>query len=164
MNGNGIRPIEILLVEDNIGDIRLTQEALKESKLIVKLTVARDGMEAMELLRGEGTCGNSANPDLILLDLNLPRKDGREVLQEIKNDADLKRIPVVVLTTSEAESDIMTTYGFHANCFITKPVDMDQFVKIVQMLEEFWFAIVKLPLREYDGYATRIKPGGARTA
>jgi len=146
MNSNGIKPIEILLVEDNIGDIRLTQEALKESSLIVNLTVARDGIEAMERLSGKG----AANPDLILLDLNLPRKDGREVLQEIKNDADLKRIPVVVLTTSEAESDIMATYGFHANCFITKPVDMDQFIKIVQMLEEFWFTIVKLPPREYD--------------
>ena len=146
MNGNGIKPIEILLVEDNIGDIRLTQEALKESNLIVNLTIARDGIEAMERLSGKG----AANPDLILLDLNLPRKDGREVLQEIKNDAELKRIPVVVLTTSEAESDIMATYGFHANCFITKPVDMDQFIKIVQMLEEFWFTIVKLPPREYD--------------
>ncbi|MGH7926288.1 MAG: response regulator [Candidatus Binatia bacterium] len=162
MNGNGMRPIEILLVEDNIGDIRLTQEALKESNLIVNLTVARDGMEAMELLRCEGTRVNAANPDLILLDLNLPRKDGREVLQEIKNDADLKRIPVVVLTTSEAESDIMATYGFHANCFITKPVDMDQFIKIVQMLEEFWFTIVKLPPREYDSYAARMTPNGAR--
>ena len=147
MNGNVLKPIEILLVEDNIGDIRLTEEALKESNLIVNLHVARDGMEAMEFLRGEGGQANAPAPDLILLDLNLPRKDGREVLQEIKNDADLKRIPVVVLTTSEAESDIVTTYGFHANCYINKPVDMDQFIKIVQMLEEFWFTIVKLPPR-----------------
>jgi len=147
MNGNVLKPIEILLVEDNIGDIRLTEEALKESNLIVNLHVARDGMEAMEFLRGESGQASAPAPDLILLDLNLPRKDGREVLQEIKNDADLKRIPVVVLTTSEAESDIITTYGFHANCYINKPVDMDQFIKIVQMLEEFWFTIVKLPPR-----------------
>jgi two-component system, chemotaxis family, response regulator Rcp1 len=162
MNGNSIKPIEILLVEDNIGDIRLTEEALKESNLIVNLTVARDGMEAMDFLRGQGSHVNAPNPDLILLDLNLPRKDGREVLQEIKNDADLKRIPVVVLTTSEAESDIVATYGFHANCYITKPVDMDQFIKIVKMLEEFWFTIVKLPPREYNGYAAQMKPNGVR--
>jgi chemotaxis family two-component system response regulator Rcp1 len=153
MHDNGVKPIEILLVEDNVGDIRLTQEALKESNLMVNLKVVRDGLEAMELLRGKGGHLNAPNPDLILLDLNLPRKDGREVLQEIKNDADLKRIPVVVLTTSEAESDILATYGFHANCYITKPVDMDQFIKIVKMLEEFWFTIVKLPPREYNGYA-----------
>ena len=149
MHSAGIKPIEILLVEDNIGDIRLTQEALKESNLLVNLRVVRDGLEAMELLRRVDT----PNPDLILLDLNLPRKDGREVLQEIKSDAELKRIPVVVLTTSEAESDILATYGFHANCYITKPVDMDQFIKIVKMLNEFWFTIVKLPPREYNGYA-----------
>ena len=149
MHSAGIKPIEILLVEDNIGDIRLTQEALKESNLLVNLRVVRDGLEAMELLRHSDT----PNPDLILLDLNLPRKDGREVLQEIKSDADLKRIPVVVLTTSEAESDILATYGFHANCYITKPVDMDQFIKIVKMLNEFWFTIVKLPPRESNGYA-----------
>ena len=153
INGSGIKPIEILLVEDNIGDIRLTQEALKESNLWVNLRVVRDGLEAMEFLHGKGSHVDAPNPDLILLDLNLPRKDGREVLQEIKNDADLKRIPVVVLTTSEAESDIMATYGLHANCYITKPVDMDQFIKIVKMLEEFWFTIVKLPPREYNGYA-----------
>ena len=153
MNGNGMKPIEILLVEDNIGDIRLTEEALNETKLTVNLSVARDGMEAMEFLRGEGAHANAPAPDLILLDLNLPRKDGREVLQEIKNDADLKRIPVVVLTTSEAESDIIATYGFHANCYINKPVDMDQFIKIVQMLEQFWFTIVKLPPRGINSCA-----------
>jgi CheY-like chemotaxis protein len=162
MNGSGIKPIEILLVEDNIGDIRLTEEALKESNLIVNLNVARDGMEAMEFLRGAGTHANAPAPDLILLDLNLPRKDGREVLQEIKNDADLMRIPVVVLTTSEAESDILTTYGFHANCYITKPVDMDQFIKIVKMLEEFWFTIVKLPPREFNGHAGQATHNGER--
>ena len=145
MNTIPMKPIEILLVEDNIGDIRLTQEALKESNLIVNLNIARDGMEAMDFLHGEGMFMDAPTPDLILLDLNLPRKDGREVLQEIKNDAELKRIPVVVLTTSEAESDIIATYGFHANCYINKPVDMDQFIKIVRMLEQFWFTIVKLP-------------------
>jgi CheY-like chemotaxis protein len=159
---NGLKPIEILLVEDNVGDVRLTQEALKESRLIVKLTVARDGMEAMEFLRGASGHMSTSSPDLILLDLNLPRKDGREVLQEIKNDADLKRIPVVVLTTSAAESDILATYGFHANCYITKPVDMDQFIKIVQMLEEFWFTIVKLPPRECQRSAREDKLYGVR--
>jgi two-component system response regulator len=153
IDGSGIKPIEILLVEDNIGDIRLTQEALEESNLMVNLRVVRDGLEAMELLHRNGSHANTPHPDLILLDLNLPRKDGREVLQEIKNDADLKRIPVVVLTTSEAESDILATYGFHANCYITKPVDMDQFIKIVKMLKDFWFTIVKLPPREYNRYA-----------
>ena len=164
MNGNVLKPIEILLVEDNIGDIRLTEEALKESNLIVNLHVARDGMEAMEFLRGEGGQANAPAPDLILLDLNLPRKDGREVLQEIKNDADLKRIPVVVLTTSEAESDIITTYGFHANCYINKPVDMDQFIKIVQMLEEFWFTIVKLPPRGINSCASHTSPSRSNAA
>jgi CheY-like chemotaxis protein len=164
MNGNVLKPIEILLVEDNIGDIRLTEEALKESNLIVNLHVARDGMEAMEFLRGEDGHDNAPTPDLILLDLNLPRKDGREVLQEIKNDADLKRIPVVVLTTSEAESDIITTYGFHANCYINKPVDMDQFIKIVQMLEEFWFTIVKLPPRGINSCAAQTSPSRSDAA
>jgi len=164
MNGNLIKPIEILLIEDNLGDIRLTEEALKESNLIVNLRIARDGMEAMELLRGEGDYANIPAPDLILLDLNLPRKDGREVLQEIKSDADLKRIPVVVLTTSEAESDIVTTYGFHANCYINKPVDMDQFIKIVQLLEEFWFTIVKLPPRGVGSQAAPTSHHRATTA
>jgi two-component system, chemotaxis family, response regulator Rcp1 len=164
MNGNVLKPIEILLVEDNIGDIRLTEEALKESNLLVNLHVARDGMEAMEFLRGEGDQANAPAPDLILLDLNLPRKDGREVLQEIKNDADLKHIPVVVLTTSESESDIIATYGFHANCYINKPVDMDQFIKIVQMLEEFWFTIVKLPPRGINSCASQTSPRRSNAA
>ena len=140
-----VKAVEVLLIEDNAGDIRLTQEALKESNLLVHLSIARDGEEAMAFLRRQGAFADSPVPDLILLDLNLPKKDGREVLQEIKADARLKRIPVVVLTTSQADSDILTTYGFHANCYITKPVDMDQFIKIVKMLEEFWFTIVKLP-------------------
>jgi CheY-like chemotaxis protein len=159
---NALKPIEILLVEDNAGDIRLTREALKESSLMVNLRVVRDGIEAMEFLRG-GENGARACPDLILLDLNLPRKDGREVLQEIKTDAGLRRIPVVVLTTSEAESDILATYGCHANCYITKPVDMDQFIKIVNMLNEFWFTIVKLPPRDDAGFAATASatPGSA---
>ncbi|MBM4261967.1 MAG: response regulator [Deltaproteobacteria bacterium] len=153
VNSHGLQTIEVLLVEDNAGDIRLTKEALKESSLLIHLNVARDGEEAMAFLRREGVHAGAPTPDLILLDLNLPRKDGREVLQEIKADADLKRIPVVVLTTSEADSDILTTYGLHANCYITKPVDMDQFIKIVKLLEEFWFTIVKLPSREALGEA-----------
>lgn len=150
-NTHGLQTIEVLLVEDNAGDVRLTKEALKESSLLIHLNVARDGEEAMAFLRREGVHAGTPTPDLILLDLNLPRKDGREVLQEIKADADLKRIPVVVLTTSEADSDVLTTYGLHANCYITKPVDMDQFIKIVKLLEEFWFTIVKLPSREALG-------------
>lgn len=136
--------IEVLLVEDNIGDVRLTQEALKEGRLLVNLTVARDGIEAMDVLQQKNSYAGAIRPDLVLLDLNLPRKDGREVLREIKADPALKTIPVVILTTSEAEADIRVTYGAHANCYITKPVDMDRFFEIVKMLEEFWFTIVKL--------------------
>ncbi len=140
--------IEVLLVEDNIGDVRLTQEALKEGRLLVNLTVARDGIEAMDVLQQKNSYAGAIRPDLVLLDLNLPRKDGREVLREIKADPALKTIPVVILTTSEAEADIRVTYGAHANCYITKPVDMDRFFEIVKMLEEFWFTIVKLPDHE----------------
>ena len=142
------KAIEVLLVEDNIGDVRLTQEALKEGRLLVNLTVARDGIEAMDLLQHKNGHTDAPRPDLILLDLNLPRKDGREVLQEIKGNPDLRTIPVVVLTTSEADNDVIVTYGAHANCYITKPVDMDRFVEIVKLLEEFWFTIVKLPSHE----------------
>jgi CheY-like chemotaxis protein len=140
--------IEVLLVEDNIGDVRLTQEALKEGRLLVNLTVARDGIEAMDILLQKNSYVGATRPDLVLLDLNLPRKDGREVLREIKADPALKTIPVVILTTSEAEADIRVTYGAHANCYITKPVDMDRFFEIVKMLEEYWFTIVKLPDHE----------------
>jgi CheY-like chemotaxis protein len=140
--------IEVLLVEDNEGDVRLTREALKEGKLFVHLNVVQDGIEAIAFLRRQGVYAEAALPDLILLDLNLPKKDGREVLQEIKADPVLMHIPVVVLTTSAAESDVLTTYGLHANCYITKPVDMEQFIKVVQLLEEFWFTIVKLPSRD----------------
>lgn len=138
------RPVNVLIVEDNPGDVRLTLEALKESKIRNNVSVAYDGVEAMEFLRREGKFSDAERPDMILLDLNLPRKDGREVLAEIKEDHQLRRIPVVVLTTSTAEADIFRTYDLHANCYITKPVDMDQFIHVVQTIEDFWFTIVKL--------------------
>lgn len=139
------KPIEILLVEDNPGDVRLTQEALRDGKMHNNLHVAWDGVEALEFLRRAGKYADAPRPDLILLDLNLPKKDGHEVLVEIKADGNLKRIPVVVLTTSKAEEDIFKAYDLHANCYISKPVDLDQFVRIVRSIEEFWFTIVKLP-------------------
>ena len=145
MNPQTARPIEVLLVEDNPGDVRLTMEAMRESKVLVNLSVAPDGEEALAFLRKEGTHQGAPRPDLILLDLNLPRKDGREVLAEIKVDTDLRRIPVVVLTTSRAEEDILRTYNLHANCFITKPVDLDQFLTVVGSIGEFWFSVVRLP-------------------
>jgi chemotaxis family two-component system response regulator Rcp1 len=137
--------IEILLVEDNPADVRLTQEALKEAKVRNNLHVVEDGVAAMEFLQRQGEYAKVARPDLILLDLNLPKKDGREVLEEIKQDSSLKRIPVVVLTTSQAEEDILKTYDLHANCYVTKPVDLDQFITIVRSIEDFWLTIVKLP-------------------
>ena len=140
-----IRPVEILLVEDNPGDIRLTKEAMKEAKIINNLNVVEDGVEALAFLRKKGKFKDVIRPDLILLDLNLPKKNGREVLAEIKQDINLKQIPVVILTVSKAEEDILKTYELHANCFITKPVDMDQFIKVVKSIEDFWFSIVKLP-------------------
>ena len=140
-------PIEILLVEDNPGDVRLTKEALKEGRFANLINVAVDGFEAMAFLRREGKYANASRPDLILLDLNLPKKNGREVLAEIKADSDLKRIPVVVLTSSQAEKDIVATYNLHANCYITKPVDFEQFICVVRSIEDFWFAAVKLPPR-----------------
>jgi CheY-like chemotaxis protein len=138
-------PIDILMVEDNPGDIRLTLEALKENKMNNTLHVAKDGVEAMAFLRREGKYADAPRPDLILLDLNLPKKDGREVLAEIKADPALMRIPVVILTTSQAEEDILRSYSLHANCFVTKPVDLDRFIKVVQSIEQFWITIVKLP-------------------
>ncbi len=138
-------PIEILLVEDNLGDVRLTEEALKEAKIKNNMTVATDGEEALAVLRRTMPHDGAPRPDLILLDLNLPRKDGREVLAEIKNDDDLKRIPVFVLTTSAAEQDVVRSYELHANCFITKPVDLDQFIEVVKGIENFWLTIVTLP-------------------
>ena len=140
-----VRPVQILLVEDNPGDVRLTMEALKEAKVVNRLTVVKDGIEALSLLRREGPHADAVRPDLILLDLNLPRKDGREVLAEIKADDDLKRIPVVVLTTSQDEQDVLKTYNLYANCYITKPVDLDQFITVVKSIEDFWLGIVVLP-------------------
>jgi chemotaxis family two-component system response regulator Rcp1 len=142
---NDGRPIEILLVEDNPGDVRLTREALVDAKVHNHLSVVGDGVEALAFLHREGQYANAPRPDLILLDLNLPRKDGREVLAEIKNDERLRRIPVVVLTTSQAEEDVLRAYDLRANCYVTKPVDLDQFIKVVQSIDSFWFTIVVLP-------------------
>ena len=139
------KSIEILLVEDNPGDVRLTIEALRESKVENTVHLAKDGVEAIAFLRQEEDYEDAPRPGLILLDLNLPRMDGREVLAAIKQDPDLRRIPVVVLTTSKADEDIIRSYDLNANCYITKPVDLDQFVRVVQSIEEFWFSIVKLP-------------------
>jgi chemotaxis family two-component system response regulator Rcp1 len=141
-----MRPIEILLVEDNPGDVRLTREALAEAKVRNNLAVTSDGVEALAYLRREAPYTDATRPDLVLLDLNLPRKDGREVLAEIKADPDLRRLPVVVLTTSTAEQDILESYNLYANCYITKPVDLDQFLAIVTSIEDFWLTIVKLPV------------------
>ena len=145
-----VRPVEILLVEDNPGDVRLTMEALKEAKVINNLTVLKDGEEALTYLRRQGLYAQSKRPHLILLDLNLPRKDGREVLAQIKADEVLKRIPVVVLTTSQDEQDVLKSYNLHANCYITKPVDLDQFITVVRTIEDFWLGIVVLPVNEKD--------------
>jgi two-component system, chemotaxis family, response regulator Rcp1 len=139
------RPVEILLVEDNPGDVRLTIEALKEGKLLNHVSVAEDGVEALSFLHQEGQYAGRPLPDLILLDLNLPKKDGREVLAEIKEDRKLKHIPVVVLTTSMAEHDVLRTYDLHANCYINKPVDFEQFIKVVKCVGDFWFSVVILP-------------------
>ena len=145
MSRVGTMAIEILLVEDSAADVRLTMEALKEAKVANRLSVVDDGVKAMEFLRRTGTYAQAPAPDLILLDLNLPRKDGREVLAEVKADPTLRRIPIVVLTTSLAEEDILNAYDLHANCYITKPVDFDQFMKIVQTIEDFWLTVVRLP-------------------
>lgn len=139
------RPVEVLLVEDNPGDVRLTQEALKDGRVMVNLTVAMDGVEAMQILNKHAPYQAAARPDLILLDLNLPRKNGREVLEEIKADEELKRIPVIVMTTSKAEADIHKVYNLNANCYITKPVDLDEFLNVVRSIEDFWLTIVTLP-------------------
>ena len=139
------RPIEILLVEDNPADVRMTLEILKETKVRNTVTVAGDGNEAMDLLRRVGKYSQAVQPDLILLDLNLPKKDGKQVLAEIKADPFLRRIPVVILTSSNAEEDIVKSYSLYANCYVTKPVDLEQFVKVVKSIEDFWLTIVKLP-------------------
>ena len=141
------KQVEILLVEDNEGDIRLTQEALKESKLDNQLSIVKDGEEALEFLHKKGKYKDAATPDLVLLDLNLPKKNGREVLEEVKRDPALAMIPIVVLTTSQAEEDIVKVYAEHANCYIQKPVDFNRFMEVVHSVESFWFSIVKLPNR-----------------
>ena len=141
------KPIEILLVEDNPGDVRLTVEALKEGKVTNNLRVAKDGEEALDCLYQRGNFSKCVRPDIILLDLNLPKKDGREVLKIIKTDDNLKLIPVVVLTTSKAEEDILKSYDYHANCYITKPIDMNEFLRVIRMTEDFWLTIVILPTR-----------------
>ncbi|MEM6967629.1 MAG: response regulator [Bacteroidota bacterium] len=140
-----VRQVNVLLVEDNPGDVRLTQEAFKEAKMSIKLDVTMDGAEAIKFLRKNGEYSDAETPDLILLDLNLPKKDGREVLKEIKTDDTLKRIPVVVLTTSNAEQDIMKSYNLHVNCYINKPVDFEKFFDIIQKIEEFWLTTAILP-------------------
>ncbi|MFQ5909526.1 MAG: response regulator [Thermoplasmata archaeon] len=145
------KPIEILLVEDNPGDVRLTREAFKEAKVRNNLNVVWNGVEALAFLRRQGDYSKAPRPDLILLDLNLPKKDGRDVLAEVKKDPELKRIPIVILTTSSAEEDIIRTYDHHANCYITKPVDFERFMEIVKLVEDFWLTVVKLP------------PGGPKT-
>ena len=142
------RAIDILMVEDNPGDVRLAHEALKEAKVLNEVHVVGDGLEALAFLRQEGKYANAARPELILLDLNLPKKDGREVLAEIKDDPNLRRIPVVILTVSKAEEDIFRTYDLHANCYITKPVDLGGFMDVVRAIDNFWLTIVKLPSEE----------------
>jgi chemotaxis family two-component system response regulator Rcp1 len=143
----GGRPIQILMVEDNPDDIELTVEAFKDSRVRNRLIVVKDGEEAVSYLQGKGQYQHAVRPDLILLDLNMPRKNGRDVLREIKNDPKLKRIPVVILTTSQEEEDIIHTYDLHANCYITKPLDFNQFLKVVKSIEDFWLTVVKLPPR-----------------
>lgn len=139
------RPADFLLVEDNPGDVRLTQEALKSHKVQNNLHVVTDGEQAMAFLRRQGKYADAPRPDIILLDLNLPKKDGREVLAEIKSDSSLKTIPVVIITSSEAEQDVIKSYNLNANCYVTKPVNLDQFIKVVQSINDFWLTIVKLP-------------------
>lgn len=145
MNDTSLAPIEILLVEDNEGDARLAREAMRDSKVRNTLHHVWDGEEAMAFLKQQGPHAGAPRPDLLLLDLNLPKKDGREVLSEIKNDPQLRSIPVVILTVSSAEEDVLKSYNLHANCYITKPIDLDQFLKVVQSIEDFWLTIVRLP-------------------
>ena len=143
--------LQILLVEDDPGDVELTRESLNDSKLLISMHVVEDGVEAMAFLKREGKYSDAPRPDLILLDLNLPRKDGRAVLAEVKSDDSLKMIPIVILTTSTAEEDILKTYNLGANCYITKPVGLAQFTSVVQAIEGFWFTVVRLPTRGHDG-------------
>lgn len=143
--GDRNRMIDILMVEDSSSDVRLTKEAFKDAKVLNKMSVVMDGEEALRFLRREGGYADSPRPDLILLDLNLPKKDGREVLKELKADPDLKRIPVVVLTTSDDEKDILRAYDMHVNAYVTKPVNLDQFIRIIEAIDDFWLSVVKLP-------------------
>jgi chemotaxis family two-component system response regulator Rcp1 len=143
--GTDAEPIQVLLVEDSVGDVRLTREAFKDAKVHINLHVASDGIEALAFLKREGEHAHAPRPDLILLDLNLPKKDGREVLEEIKESPTLKSIPVVVLTTSASEADILRSYRLHANCYITKPVGLDGFLEVVKSIDSFWLSVVKLP-------------------
>jgi len=145
MNKTILNSIDILVVEDNPGDARLIQEVLNESKIYNNLYFVYDGVEATDFLHKKGKYKQSPIPDLIILDLNLPKKDGREVLAEIKDDDELKRIPVVIMTISQAEEDILKSYNPHANCYVTKPIDLNQFIKVIKSIEDFWFSIVKLP-------------------
>lgn len=140
-----VKLIDILVVEDNAGDSRLIREVLNNDKVFASLHMTKDGVDAMDFLHNRGKYKSSPKPDLIILDLNLPRKDGREVLAEIKTDARLKHIPIVIMTISQAEEDILKSYNLHANCYITKPIDLNQFIKVVKSIEDFWFSIVKLP-------------------
>jgi Response regulators consisting of a CheY-like receiver domain and a winged-helix DNA-binding domain len=145
ISGQSTLPVDILLVEDNPGDVQLTKEAMLETKILTNLFVVEDGVEAIEFLFKKGKYQKMPRPDIIILDLNLPLKDGREVLEIVKQDESLKRIPVVVLTSSKAEEDIIRSYNLHANCYITKPLDFEQFIQIVKNIEQFWFTIVRLP-------------------
>jgi CheY-like chemotaxis protein len=142
---NAGEPVEILLVEDNPGDYRLTKEALKEGKVYNNMHWSQDGVDAIDFLKRRGKHASAPRPDIILLDLNLPKKDGREVLSEIKGDEDLRKIPVVILTTSKAEEDVLKSYDLHANCYVTKPVDLDKFIVVVQSIDRFWLTVVTLP-------------------
>lgn len=158
MKYKDMKVIDILVVEDNAGDARLIREVLDENKIFNSLHFVRDGNEAMDFLNNNGKFKSVPKPDLIILDLNLPRKDGREVLAEIKADDKLKHIPVVIMTISQAEEDIMKSYSLHANCFITKPIDLTQFIKVIKSIEDFWFSVVKLPPKAGDWYSPPDKP------
>ena len=147
MNSSNVKLIDILVVEDNPGDARLIMEVLKSNKIHNSLHIVADGVEAMDFLNKKGPYQNMPRPDLIFLDLNLPRKDGREVLSELKSDDNLKQIPIVVMTMSQAEEDILRSYSLHANCYVTKPLNLDQFIKVIESIEEFWFSLVKLPIK-----------------
>jgi two-component system response regulator len=145
MTDQPVRPIEVLLVEDDEGDVLMTREALAEGKVLNRLSVVNDGVEAVEYLRQNGEYNDASRPDLILLDLNLPKKDGRQVLEEVKADESLRRIPVIVLTTSAADEDVLRSYNLHANAYVTKPVDFDRFVDVIRQIDDFFISVVRLP-------------------